>query len=214
MTEFQLSRNPFAMRVVIPVFEGVEELDAIGPLEVFGVASRAGCDMTVRLCAPGAPARLRCFHGVELGNISELDSCADLIVVPGGGWLSGAVGGVRGAIAEGAIPRWLASEHARGATIAGVCTGAFLLQSAGLLNSRPATTHHLAMDDLRGLGVDVSDARVVDAGSVLTAGGIASGLDLALWIVERTFGQAAARKVETGLEYRRQGTVFRVPEAI
>lgn len=197
------------MRVAIPVFPGVEELDAIGPLEVFGIAAGVGCDITVELVTLGDSSTLRCFHGVEISGLRGPRKDVNCIVVPGGAWLSGGAAGVREAVRQGVIPRWLAAEHARGATVAGVCTGAFLLQAAGLLRAKPATTHHLAMDDLRSLGVEVSSARVVDAGDVLTAGGISSGLDLALWIVERSFGGPSAREVERVMEYRRQGEIYR-----
>jgi transcriptional regulator GlxA family with amidase domain len=82
-----------------------------------------------------------------------------------------------------------------------VCTGAMLLAEAGILEGRPAVTHHAALDDLRDLGIDVrADARWVDAGDVLTAGGVTSGIDLALHLLERFqdagVAEAAARLLE------------------
>ena len=197
------------LRIAIPVFPGFEELDAIGPLEVFGLAAGSGLSISTTLVAsdPGIP--VLGIHGLTLTGLQPLDEDFDLIVVPGGAWLSGGPTGVRLAVAEGILARWLAARHAGGAVIAGVCTGVFLLHAAGLLDGKKATTHHLALDHLRGLGVDVVEDRVVDAGDVLTAGGIASGLDLALWIVERQFGKSACGEVETMMEYCRQGGVAR-----
>ena len=84
-----------------------------------------------------------------------------------------------------------------------------LLAAAGLLEGRPATTHHTALADLRAAGADVVEARVVDDGDVVTAGGVTSGLDLVLWLVERHFGPALAVAAERELEYERRGTVWR-----
>jgi transcriptional regulator GlxA family with amidase domain len=84
-----------------------------------------------------------------------------------------------------------------------------LVAAAGLLEGRPAITHHSAIDDLRAAGAEVIHARVVDAGDVITAGGVTSGLDLALHLVERDHGSAAALAAERELEYERRGIVWR-----
>jgi len=131
-----------------------------------------------------------------------------LIVVPGGAWISGAKTGVRLAVDEGILPAYLRDQYEKHATIASVCTGTFLLAAAGLLDGIPATTHHLAMDDLKAAGIEAVPSRVVDAGRVLTSGGIASGLDLSLWILERTFGKDPSDHVAEILEYDRRGGVL------
>ena len=93
----------------------------------------------------------------------------------------------RGRLRRGAPRRdhaALAGRHAAGGRIGSVCTGAMLLAEAGLLNGRPAITHHSAIEDLRGFGADVIDgARVVDDGDIVTAAGVTSGIDLALHLV-------------------------------
>ncbi|RYG58738.1 DJ-1/PfpI family protein, partial [bacterium] len=96
-----------------------------------------------------------------------------------------------------------------GALVAGVCTGTMVIAASGLLRGRPAITHHLAVEDLREMGADVVQARVVDDGDIVTAGGVTSGLDLALWLVERFCSAAVAHKVEKRMEYERRGTVWR-----
>ena len=80
-------------------------------------------------------------------------------------------------------------------------------QAAGLTNARPATTHHRAVEELQASGAEVVDARVVDDGDLVTAGGVTSGLDLALWLVERHFGVDTAHSVQSELEYERRGAV-------
>jgi transcriptional regulator GlxA family with amidase domain len=82
-----------------------------------------------------------------------------------------------------------------------------LLAKAGLLNGRPAVTHHTALEDLRAAGADVRpDARWVDDGDILTAGGVTSGIDLALHLLERFRGADTARAAERILEHRRLDT--------
>ena len=79
----------------------------------------------------------------------------------------------------------------------------------GLTRGRPCTTHHQARADLEAAGATWVSARVVDDGDLVTAGGVTSGLDLALWLLEREVGPEAAAATEAYLEYERRGTVWR-----
>jgi transcriptional regulator GlxA family with amidase domain len=98
----------------------------------------------------------------------------------------------------------LARRHAAGRRIGSVCTGAMLLAEAGVLSGRPAITHHSAIEDLRGFGVDVQDgARFVDDGDVITAAGVTSGIDMALHIVAAQRGDDAAEAVAREIEWIR-----------
>jgi transcriptional regulator GlxA family with amidase domain len=91
-----------------------------------------------------------------------------------------------------------------------VCTGAFLVAAAGLLDGRPAITHWNDVDDLEAMGIRViRDARVVDDGDIITAGGVTSGLDLALWIVEQEKGREAAADVAAEIDHRRNDRIWR-----
>lgn len=193
------------VNVVIPVFSGVEELDVIGPLEVFGLARQRGLPVEVALATHEPGGSVRGVHGAvfaELAGFSE-STRADVIVVPGGAWLSGGDGGARRAVRENILPRILSHHFSLGSTLASVCTGAFLLEAAGLLTGVPATTHHLAMDDLRAHGVTCPGGRVVDAGQIITSGGIASGIDLALHLLDRHFGESEAIGVAELMEYQK-----------
>ncbi len=86
-----------------------------------------------------------------------------------------------------------------------------VLAAAGLLERRPAATHHAARRDLQEMGAQVVDARVVDDGEILTAGGVTSGIDLALRIVEREWGAELADRLAAGIEYQRQCAVHHGP---
>ena len=87
--------------------------------------------------------------------------------------------------------------------LASVCTGALLLGRAGYLKDLRATTHHRAYDLLRPLCREVvTDRRIVDEGRVVTAGGVASSLDLGLYLVEKFWGAEARQKIAAQMEYR------------
>jgi len=198
------------VNAAIAVFAGVEELDAIGPFEVLAAAADLGADLRVSLVTGDGPPDITTSHGLKMTGIRPLaeGDPYDLIVVPGGAWLSGGETGVRLAVKEGVLPAALRARHDAGCVLASVCTGAFLLAEAGLLAGRAAATHHLAHADLRAYGAEVRTERVVDDGTILSAGGVASGMDLALWIIERAFGETTRDRVETYLEYTRRGEVF------
>lgn len=93
--------------------------------------------------------------------------------------------------------------------VATVCGGSLALAMAGLLEGRNAVTHHMGMDVLDATGVHAVDARVVDDGDLVTSAGVTSGLDLALYLLERELGPRVARAVEQLFAYERRGTVWR-----
>lgn len=196
------------LHIDIALFPGFDELDAVAPFEVLQNAAAAGADFAVRLVSlAGSP--LVANHGLQVHAAADREPRPDLLIVPGGGWVRGDGPGVRAEIAAGRLPAYIAELHARGAIVASVCTGAMLLATAGILRGRHATTHHAALAALGDAGAIVVDARVVDDGEILSAGGVTSGLDLSLWIVERFASPAIARWVEQELEYERRGEVWR-----
>jgi len=195
------------MRIDVLVFDGFDELDALGPYEVLRNAATVVDGLDVALAARGDTATVTGSHGATVAVQRPLGPC-DVVVVPGGGWNDRADPGAWGEAQRGDLPADLTALHAGGATIAAVCTGGMLLAAAGLLAGRPATTHHGALDELRASGADVvRDARVVDDGDVLTCGGVTSGLDLALWLVERTWGARLADGIAREMEHDRRGPV-------
>src|SRR4051812_12703307 len=196
------------MQTEILLYDGFDELDAFGPYEVL-----ANGGFEPRFVTLGGAESVTASHGARVMVDGALGETPDLLVVPGGGWGDRAPQGAWAEAQRGEMPRAIAARHHGGATIASVCTGAMLLASAGLLAGRPAVTHHVALDELEEAGADVQrDARVVDDGDILTAGGVTSGIDLALWIVERERGAEAADAVAREIEHTRGG-VLRVVEA-
>ncbi len=193
--------------VSVLLFDGFESLDAFGPFEVLSVGAARAARLDVSLVTAEPVETVRSAHGATVvpdGTVVEADP--DLLVVPGGGWNDRAAASAWTEAERGVIPDLLA-DRAADTTIAGVCTGGMLIARAGLLDGRPAVTHHGALGDLRETGADVVDARVVDAGDVLTAGGITAGIDLGLYLLEREFGSDLATEVADHLEYERHGPV-------
>jgi transcriptional regulator GlxA family with amidase domain len=197
------------MRIEIAIFEDFDEVDAVGPFEVLANAKHAAPDLEVELVGAHGPGEIVAGHGMRVTCAEGLGDAADLVIVPGGGWVRG--GGVRAQYEDGALARRLRELHDGGATMASVCTGAILLAQAGILDGRPATTHHAALDHLADMTHPPADvdreARVVDDGDVLTCGGVTSGLDLAFHIVEREWGAEVADTIATLMEHERRGPV-------
>ena len=199
------------MRIAVVVFEGFDELDAIGPLEVLRNAATMGdADLQVDLVALDGAAEVTGSHGLRVRTDGPLDpDGADVVVVPGGGWNDRAPRGARAEAERGDLPAAIAAAHRGGAVVATVCTGAMLATAAGLTQGRPAVTHQGAIEDLRAAGAQVVEARVVDDGDLVTAGGVTSGIDMALWLVERHFGAELADAVAAEIEHPRAGEVWR-----
>ena len=199
------------MRVAVVVYEGFDELDAIGPLEVLRNAAAMGAtDLSVELVALDGLAEVTGSHGLRVRTDGRLDpGRTDLLVIPGGGWNDRGAQGAWAEAERGDLPAAIAAASRAGAVVATVCTGAMLAATAGLTRGRPAITHHGAVEDLRASGARVVEARVVDDGDLVTAGGVTSGIDLALWLVERHFGAELAEAVAAEIEHPRHGEVWR-----
>jgi len=127
----------------------------------------------------------------------DLDRRPDLVLVPGGR-------GTRSLVEDTVLLARLRRLHDEGTILASVCTGSLLFAAAGLLEGRPATTHHGALAELQGLDGSCEvrrDERYVDDGDVLTAAGVSAGIDLALHLVDRFAGTERARAVRSAIQY-------------
>jgi transcriptional regulator GlxA family with amidase domain len=182
-------------RVVLVAFDGVQSLDLTGPAEVFSIADRLGGDAGYSIevvSASGEP--VRSSSGIALGCDRSLRACRgpiDTLLVAGGM-------GVPDAERDEALRGWLRGAAARSRRVASVCTGAFLLARAGLLDGRAATTHWSACETLARrhptLRVD-ADRIFVRDGDVWTSAGVTAGIDLALALVEGDLGRERALEV-------------------
>lgn len=191
-------------RLAIPLFQAFDELDAVGPFEVLRAAEAAGAPLHTELVSFDEDRVFVGGHGLTVTTTAVLDDSFDWILVPGGAW---AARGPRGAWAEiqrGALPRRLATLWAAGKCMASVCTGSMILAAAGITKGRRAVSHHVALSALAESGAIVVPERVVDDGNLVTAGGVTSGIDLALHLVGRLAGPEAAAKGAARLEYQPQ----------
>lgn len=189
------------MRVGILLFDEVEELDFVGPLEVFGIASRLVESLAVlTVSKDGRPIQAR--YGLRVQPDYAFGNCPplDLLIVPGG----------KGAREHARYDKEIIAfvqAHAAKQRIASICTGALVLAEAGLLNGRRATTHHSAFDALRQYAQVqvVEGARFVLDEGVATSAGISAGIDLALELVRNYFGDKVAAEVAQIMEYNQEG---------
>ena len=179
--------------VAIMLFDGVEVLDFAGPYEVFAAARNALGDPYTKVFTVANRPEIKCHGGLRVTADAAFEACRsfDVLIVPGG---TGAR--EKGENQKDAI-RFIQEQKGKAKLIASVCTGAFLLARAGLLDGRRATTHthRLELFAREFPLVTVEEGKIIDQGDVVTAGGVSSGIDLALYLVERWFG-AEARRLE------------------
>ena len=209
------------MQIQIVLFDNFDPLDVIAPFEVLHAGSMAtGGALSVELVSAEGPRDVESGSGgLVLRATATLDpGKAGIIVVPGA---AGPVQQPEDGHEVATIPILLARtletplpslmRHAfenPDVLVATVCGGSLALAMAGLLEGRHAVTHHMGMDVLGATGAIPVRARVVDDGDFISAGGVTSGLDLALYLLERTYGPRIAHAVEELFEYERRGTVW------
>jgi transcriptional regulator GlxA family with amidase domain len=195
------------MDLEILLYDGFDEVDAVAPYEVFRNAGTSGAALDTTMVTLSERDTVTASHGLTVGVQGTLGS-PDALLVPGGGWGNRAERGAWGEYERGDIPEAVSAAYDSGATVLTVCTGGMLAAKSGVLNGRPATTHHVAHDDLRDSAAEFVEARVVDDGDVLTCGGVTSGLDLAFHFVRREFGDDVADTVQAEMEYEPRGEVL------
>jgi transcriptional regulator GlxA family with amidase domain len=190
--------------VIFLVPAEVEILDLAGPLQAFSEANRSRRRYGIQLVS--TRSRVESSQGLWLDSLEPLPAVREdaLIVVPGMPY-------ARTLRIDRAITRWLKAASNAGAQIASVCTGAFALGEAGLLDGRRCTTHWSRVEELQTRfprAKVVADRLFVTDGNVMTSAGIASGIDLALAIIDRTQGPLLAAEVarEMVVYLRRDGS--------
>lgn len=182
-------------RIVFFVPSHVHLLDLAGPVQVFDTALRAGAPYTLHYCSPQAIQESA--QGMVIANLTPLASITkdDLIIVPG---MERESFSLETALLDQETRDWLRSASRAGAHIASICTGAFALGEAGLLDGRRCTTHWELVAVLQ---ARFPRARVLENvlfvhdGLITTSAGIASGIDLALAFLEHAQGPMFAAQV-------------------
>ncbi len=196
------------MLAQVVLFDGFDPLDVIAPYEVLAAGG-----VQVELVSAEGPRRVPAGSNLlTLEATAQLDpSRADIVVMPGAaGDVENEIPALLAATLGTPLPGLLKEALDRdGVTVATVCGGSLVLAMAGLINGRPATTHHLGLEPLAATGVVAIDARVVDDGDLVTASSVTSGLDLGLYLLERELGPRVAHEVETLFRHERRGVVWR-----
>ena len=181
------------MQIAIGLYEGFTALDAIGPYQVLTQVP----GVEVVLCAErtGDLADDNGLLHLDIAHTFDDVPHPDVLLVPGGLITR------RIAAERGPIVAWIAGAHPTTTWTTSVCTGALLLGAAGVLDGLRATTHWMAYDALRAYGAEPTGERVVIEGKVVTGAGVSAGIDLALTLVGRMFGDDMAQAVQLGIEY-------------
>ena len=179
------------MNIVFVLFDNVTQLDFSGPVQFL---SRLPGAKTYVVSKDGQAVTTDC--GFSILPTTSFADCpqAEIFCIPGGQ-------GVREAIGDAAIVEFV-REQAKAATwVTSVCTGAFVLGAAGLLQGKRATTHWAYTQLLPLFGATHEKARVVRDGNLVTAGGVTSGIDFALELMALAQGEDVARTIQLALEY-------------
>jgi transcriptional regulator GlxA family with amidase domain len=192
-------------RIGIVLFEDIEVLDFCGPFEVFSAVRlnesqrrEESSPFEVWLVAEN-PEPVTTTGNMKVIPHHTFESCPalDILVVPGG-W------GTRKELKNPVMLEWLCARAAEVETLTSVCTGSMLLGFAGLLDGLHATTHWRSLDWMRDSFPEVTvefQQHVVEDGQVVTSAGISAGIDMALKVVARYFGEKIARATARHMEY-------------
>jgi putative intracellular protease/amidase len=180
------------MQIAIPLYDRFTALDAIGPYEVL---SRLPDSQLTFVAAEPGPYKtdngmLTILAEASLDDIPR----PEILCVPGG-W------GTREAIADERLVGWIRDAHETSEWTTSVCTGSLLLAAAGVLDGLNATCHWLELETLEEMGARPTGRRVVHEGKVVTAAGVSSGIDMALYLTAKIAGDEFAQTIQLLIEY-------------
>jgi transcriptional regulator GlxA family with amidase domain len=189
--------------VALYVYDDVEVLDFAGPFEVFSVTEwqKDPKPFQVSLVAEKLGSVLA-RNGLSINPHFTFQTLppADIVIIPGG-W------GTRREMLNPATLNWVKEQAQRVEWLLTVCTGSLILAKAGLLDGIPATTHHQRFDLLQECAPAcqvVQHQRVVQAGNIITSGGIAAGIDMSFYVVAKLLGSQIAQDTARYMEYHWQ----------
>lgn len=180
----------------IVLFNDAEELDWAGPWEVLTAGAKDD-DRVITVAETTEP--VRCAKGLRVLPDHSFEDCPplDVILVPGGF-------GTRRERLNEAMTSFVAKQDANTTWTTSVCTGAFILHGAGLLEGRRATTHWAAFDEFLGFAPDQQldrEARWVVDGKIVTSAGVSAGIDMALWLLGQIYDVDHAKKTQRYIQY-------------
>ncbi|MTV50868.1 DJ-1/PfpI family protein [Heliobacillus mobilis] len=189
-------------QIGIFLFDEVEVLDFAGPFEVLSLTTIAGTDIrpfkvkTVSEKGTSISAR----NGLKIQPDYSFENAPkfDILIVPGG------YGAEEIEIHKPNVITWLQKQEERVELICSVCTGAFLLAKAGILDGKKATTHWMDIDRLEAEFPNIlviRDVKYVDEGSVITSSGISAGINMSFYMVQKLLGNEVAQATAKRMEF-------------
>ena len=175
----------------ILVFPQVQQLDLTGPYEIFASAKDTQVHLVWKDLEP-----VMSSTGLAFTPTATFDTCPplDVLCVPGGG-------GVNALLDDEPVLAFLRRQAEAVRYLTSVCTGSLVLGAVGLLRGKRATTHWNALDFLERFGAIPVEDRIVQDGTLITAGGVTSGIDFGLTVVANLLGRIEAEIVQLTLEY-------------
>jgi len=201
-------------KVGILLYDYVDILDFSGPAEVLSLTSNTKPEQLLTLykkeLLPTRPFEvftitenelpIKTHSGIKVKPDYSIDNHPelDILIIPGG-----PVKAVQSMVKNKNVQEWII-KHKNIEYICSVCTGAILIGATGLLNGKNATTHHLALKMLQDNYPDirvVSENKVVQDGNIITSGGVSSGINMALYLVENIIGKSTADRTAKTIEF-------------
>ena len=191
-------------KIGILIFDGVEELDFVGPFEVFGMSNEVfgyegknAPDQLILISQNGQPVvgakGMKFTPDASINDIEALD----VLLIPGGA-------GTRREMTNKPLLEWVKMISAKATWVTSVCTGALLYAAAGLTQGKRITTHWGALDLLAKVddkATVLSNRRYVRDGNLVTAAGVSAGIDMALWLTGQRYTPDHARNTQKAMEY-------------
>jgi putative intracellular protease/amidase len=178
--------------IVIYLYDGVTALDAIGPYEVLRFLPSAEVKFVAKEkgVVQTDSGRLRLMADYAMNEVNH----ADIVVLPGGTT-------TMKQMENPDVIAWVKSLHQTTRWTTSVCDGSGILYAADLLENIPCTAHWASVDWLKEKGINAVRERVVEAGKIISAGGVSSGIDMALRLVMLESGEDLAKAIQLALEY-------------
>jgi transcriptional regulator GlxA family with amidase domain len=184
------------------IFNDLEELDLVGPWEMISMWSKYGNGPENCLIIAETEAPVKCFNGMIITPHTSFQNAPrlDYLLIPGGM-------GTRTEVNNKVLTDYVTGQAETCKVVLSVCTGSFILHSAGLLKGKKATTHFSMLDNLRDLpDVEVVEKRFVKDGKIWTSAGVSAGIDMALDLIAHEAGEETAGSIQLFAEYYPAGS--------
>ncbi len=179
--------------VAIALYDGFTALDVVGPYQMLAMTPGVSVTLVAEQAGPVRDDRrsLTLYADAAFADVPS----PDVIVIPGGPGSEH--------VLTGPLPEWIAAAHPTTTWTTSVCSGSLILAAAGVLTNVPATCHYVHLETLRLFGVEARAERVVEVpeARIITAGGVSSGIDMALRLVEILTDRTIAETIQLWTEY-------------